>query len=105
MPLPIKKKKREETKTLEEQALLSAMNSEYNLMHPMINADYVRVRDPLTGLDPSFKTDSESFRELIQELCQKGLTKKLNREFDEFTQKHNSKWAEVQQFVMTESVL
>ena len=103
MPAPSKKKNREETKSTEELALLSAMNSDYNLMHPMINAEYVRVRNPLTGLDPSFKTNDDSFRELIQELCGKGLTKKLGLEFDEFAQKYDPKWSAVKDFAMNTS--
>lgn len=104
MPAPSKKKKREETRTLEELALLSAMNSEYNIMHPMVDANYVRVRNPLTGLDPSFKTNEDSFRELIQELCEKGLTKKLTCEFDEFAQNYDPKWNVVKDFAMTASI-
>lgn len=100
MPAPTKKKKREETRSNEEIALLSAMNSQYNIMHPMSNAEYVRVRNPLTGKDPSFKTNENSFRELIQYLCEKGLTKKLEREFDEFALKHNPKWAMVKEYAM-----
>ena len=100
MPAPSKKKKREETRTLEELAVLSAMNSEYNIMHPMVDAEYVRVRNPLTGLDPSFKTNSESFRNLILELCGKGLDKKLSKEFDEFSVNHDSKWSSIKEFAM-----
>jgi len=100
MPPPSRKTKREETKTVEELRLLSAMNSESNTMIPMVNAAYVRVRNPLTGLDPHFKTDSDSFRELIKQLCEKGLSVKLNKEFDEFAIKYDSKWALVKQFAM-----
>ena len=101
MPAPSKKKKREETRSNEEIALLSAMNSEYSIMQPMADAEYVRVRNPLTGKDPSFKTNEDSFRELIQYLCEKCLTKKLEREFDEFALKHNPKWAMVKEYAMT----
>ena len=100
MPPPSRKKKREETRSNEEIALTSAINSEYNIMHPMINAEYVRVHNPLTGLDPSFKTNADSFRELIQVLCEKGLDKKLEREFNEFAEKYDNKWAEIKEFAM-----
>lgn len=70
-------------------------------MHPMVDAEYVRVRNPLTGKDPSFKTNEDSFRELIQYLCEKGLTKKLEREFDEFALKYNPKWVMVKEYAMT----
>lgn len=100
MPAPTRKKKREETRTLEELALLSAINSEYNIMHPMVDANYVRVRNPLTGRDPSFKTNSESFRNLILELCGKGLDKKLSKEFDEFSANYDSKWSSIKEFAM-----
>ena len=100
MPPPSRKIRREETRTLEELALLSAMNSEYNIMHPMVDANYVRVRNPLTGRDPLFQTDSNLFRELIMQLCEKGLDIKLAREFNEFAQKYDPKWNEVKDFAM-----
>ena len=105
MPAPSKKKRREETKSMEELALLSAMNSEYSIMHPMVDANYVRVRNPLTGRDPLFKTDSNSFRELIVQLCEKGLNIKLAQEFDFFAKKYDSKWDAVKNFVMPEGLL
>jgi len=101
MPAPSRKKKREETRTLEELALLSAMNSEYNIMQPMVDANYVRVRNPLTGLDPLFQTDSNLFRNLILELCGKGLDKKLSKEFDEFSVNYDSKWSSIKEFAMS----
>jgi len=105
MPPPMKKKKREETRGNEEIALLSALNSEYNIMQPMADAGHIRVRNPLTGKDPSFKTNDDSFRELIQYLCEKGLTKKLEREFDEFALKYDPKWIQVKEFAMTTGAL
>lgn len=92
MSAPSKKKKREETKSNEELALTSAMNSQYNIMHPMINAEHVRVRNPITGLDPLFNTKSDSFRELIVYLCEKGLKQKLSEEFDFFTKNYDIRW-------------
>lgn len=100
MPAPSRKKKREETRSFEELSLLTAMNSEYNIMHPMVDANYIRVRNPLTGRDPLFKTNSDSFREMIVELCDKGLDKKLSKEFDLFAEKYDSKWAQIKKFAM-----
>jgi len=100
MPAPSRKKKREETRSNDELALISAINSEYNLIHPMLNAEYARVRNPLTGRDPSFKTNSDSFRELITELCNRGLDKKLSKEFDFLAEKIDSKWGEIKKFAM-----
>ena len=100
MPTPSKKKKREETRSFEELSLLSAMNSEYSIMHPMLDAEHVRLRNPLTGRDPLFKTNSDSFRKMIVELCDKGLDKKLSKEFDLFAEKYDSKWAQIKKFAM-----
>ena len=100
MPPPTKKKKPEETKSVGELALLSTANSDYNIMQPMFNAEHVRVRNPLTGLDPLFQTNSHSFRELIMQLCEKGLDIKLAREFNEFSVKYNPKWSLIKEFAM-----
>lgn len=100
MPPPSRKIRREETRTVEELRLLSAMNSTSNIMIPMVDAAHVRVRNPITGLDLHCKTDSDSFQELIKQLCDKGLRAKLDKEFDEFAVKYDSKWALVKQFAM-----
>jgi len=100
MPGLSKKKKREETKTTEELLLQGACNSNYTLMQPMINAEYVRIKNPVTGLSSVFKTNSESFREFISELCGKGLGNKLSSEFDLFASKYDIRWAEIKQFTM-----
>ncbi len=105
MPSPFKKKKREETRSIEELALLSALNSEYNLLYPMVDPSYVRVRNPLTGLDPTFRTDSDSFRQLIDDLCQKGLGVKLSKEFDYFAKNYNTRWSAIKMFAMPENFL
>ena len=55
-------------------------------MHPMFNAEHVRLRNPLTGRDTVFETNSDSFREMIVQLCDKGLDKKLSKEFDLFAE-------------------
>ena len=69
-------------------------------MYPMVDAEHVRLRNPLTGKDPLFKTNSDSFREMIVQLCDKGLDKKLSKEFDLFAEKYDSKWAQIKKFAM-----
>jgi hypothetical protein len=100
MPPPSRKIRREETRTAEEIRFITALNSGSTTMIPMVDAAYVRVRNPITGLDLHCKTDSDSFQELIKQLCDKGLRAKLDKEFDEFALKYDSKWALVKQFAM-----
>jgi len=105
MPGLIKKKKREETRTTEEVLLQGAANSNYTLMQPMVNAEYVRIKNPLTLLSPVLKTDSESLREFVQQLCAYGLSSKISSEFDEFELKYDAKWAQVKKFAMHKELL
>jgi len=105
MPGLVRKKKREETRTTEEVLLQGAVNSNYTLMQPMVDAEYVRIKNPVTLLSPVFRTDSESFRAFVQQLCAYGLSGKISSEFDEFELKYDARWAEVKKFAMHEELL
>lgn len=93
---PLKKNKVvKEEKTTEEQKIQATINSHYHFMIPMLDAKYVRVRNPLTGLDHHFSTQDEKFLEMLWELCQKGMKEKILKDLNYFKDNYDPKWNEV----------
>lgn len=97
---PLKKNKIvKEEKTTEEQKIQSAVNSSYYCMIPHYDAQYVTIRNPVTGLDHHLKTDSEPFLNMVWELSQKGMKDKFIKDFNSFAELFDSKWANVSDLV------
>lgn len=88
------KQQAKDTRTPEEIAIQSAMNSHYNMMMPMLNAEHVRIHHPITALDYHFSTNDQKFYSMMSDLYSKGLDKKLQSEFDYFATL-DSKWSTI----------
>lgn len=96
MPIKSAKKKySEEQKTTEESAFLAEKNSSYNTITPMLNAEYARIRHPFLKKYFHCKTNSVEFLNLFNELSQKGLGEKLERELVYFAEHYDRRWADV----------
>lgn len=89
---PQKKKSTQEQKTTEEQAFQSAANSEYNILTPMLNAEYVRIKHPFSNNDIHTSTKSEKFFQVFKEFSEKGLAEKLESEMTAFGNQIDPKW-------------
>lgn len=97
---PLKKNKIvKEEKTTEEQKVQATINSQYQFMVPMLDAKYIRVRNPITGLDHHFSTGSEDFLQMLWDLSQKGMRDKIIKDLNYFASNYDSKWNEVIQLV------
>jgi len=89
-----------DTRTPEEIAIQFAANSKNHTMIPMLDAAYVRVKNPLTGLDHHFSTVDPSFFEMVYELSQKGLQQKIFSDLDYFTEHYDVKWNNVKNSIL-----
>jgi len=97
---PLKKNKVvKEEKTTEEQKIQAAINSSHYFAIPMLDAEYIRVRNPITGLDYHFSTSDENFLQMVWDLSQKGMHEKILKDLTSFAQNYDSKWNEVIQLV------
>lgn len=97
---PLKKNKiAKEEKTTEEQKIQSAVNSSYYCMIPHYGAQYATIRNPVTGLDHHFKTDSEPFLSMVWKLSQKGMKDKFIKDFNSFAELFDPKWVNVSDLV------
>lgn len=93
---PLKKNKiAKEEKTTEEQKIQTAINSSYYCMIPHFEANYVTVRNPITGLDHHLKTDGEQFLEMVWQLSQKGMKDKILKDLQVFSELFDSRWSHV----------
>ena len=79
----------------EEIAIQSAMNSNYNVIVPLMNAEYAYIKNPVTQKTVHMGTKSEAFFEMFIELCEKGLKDKLRAEISSFAEEIDEKWAQV----------
>lgn len=93
---PLKKNKiAKEEKTTEAQKIQSAVNSSYYCMIPHLNAEYVTVRNPVTGLDHHLKSDSETFLSMVWDLSQKGMKEKFLKDLQAFSDLFDPRWKNV----------
>ena len=93
---PLKKHKTvKEEKTTEEQKIQSILTSSYNIFIPGYKAKYIRVRNPLTGLDPLFSVEDAAFFELFYELAKKGLEHKMMSEIEKYAFTIDPDWQQV----------
>jgi hypothetical protein len=96
--MPLKKQKKytekADKKTEQEQLIQATINSNYSLLIPKINAEYVSVRNPLDATIKSFAVNSSGLVDHLKMLCGLGLTQKLMNDFIELRQ-FDSKWEDV----------
>jgi len=99
---PLKQKPKtvaKDTRSSEEIAIQSAINSSYHCMHPMVDAAYVRLKNPVDGRDYHFSTDDPKFLAMLWELSQKGMEQKIMSDLQYFADNYDSKWNTVIQLV------
>ena len=64
-------------KTEQEQLIQGAINGNYSLLIPCKNAEFVYVRNPLTGKIAHFQTNKPEFVAYVKELADLGLNDKI----------------------------
>jgi hypothetical protein len=96
--MPLKKVKKftekSDKKTEEQQLIQATINSQYSLLIPKINAEYVAVRNPLDTTSKNFSTKSNDLVEFLKKLSSLGFAEKLIKDFEEL-KKIDSKWEDV----------
>lgn len=95
---PLKQTKKtavKDTRSPEEIAIQSAINSSYHCMHPMVDAAYVRLKNPLDGSDYHFSTTDPKFLEMLWILSEKGMKEKILKDLQHFANAYDPKWNKV----------
>jgi hypothetical protein len=92
-------------KTEQEQLIQGAINGNYSLLIPCKGAEFVYVRNPLTGKITHFQTNKPEFVSCIKELADLGLHDKLESDFYDLGALNDQKWLQVLDFLRVENAL
>ena len=92
-------------KTEQEQLIQGAINGNYSLLIPCKGAEFVYVRNPLTGKITHFQTNKPEFVSCIKELAELGLNDKLEKDLYDLGALNNEKWLQVLDFLRVENAL
>jgi hypothetical protein len=92
-------------KTEQEQLIQGAINGNYSLLIPCKGAEFIYVRNPLTGRIAHFQTDSPEFTSYVKELADLGLNDKLESDFLDLSNNNDTKWLKVLDFLRSENAL
>lgn len=83
------------TENREESVVLATINSPYNTLIPMLDAQYVRLRHPISRKSLHLATGSEEFLATMKELFDMGIGSRIVRELSEFAERYDAAWGDV----------
>lgn len=92
-------------KTEQEQLIQGAINGNYSLLIPCKDAQFVYVRNPLTGKIAHFETNKPEFVSYVKELADLGLNDKLEKDFIDLGALNDMKWLQVLDFLRVQEAL
>ena len=92
-------------KTEQEQLIQGAINGNYSLLIPCKDAQFVYVRNPLTGKIAHFETNKPEFVSYVKELADLGLNDKLEKDFIDLGALNDERWLQVLDFLRVQEAL
>ena len=92
-------------RTEQEQLIQGAINGNYSLLIPCKDAQFVYVRNPITGKISHFETNKPEFVSCIKELADLGLNDKLEKDFIDLGALNDMKWLQVLDFLRVQEAL
>jgi hypothetical protein len=92
-------------RTEQEQLIQGAINGSYSLLIPCKDAQFVYVRNPITGKISHFETNKPEFVSYIKELADLGLNDKLEKDFIDLGALNDMKWLQVLDFLRVQEAL
>jgi hypothetical protein len=92
-------------RTEQEQLIQGAINGSYSLLIPCKGAEFVYVRNPITGKISHFETNKPEFVSCIKELADLGLNDKLEKDFIDLGALNDMKWLQVLDFLRVQEAL
>jgi hypothetical protein len=92
-------------RTEQEQLIQGAINGNYSLLIPCKDAQFVYVRNPITGKISHFETNKPEFVSYIKELADLGLNDKLEKDFIDLGALNDMKWLQVLDFLRVQEAL
>ena len=92
-------------RTEQEQLIQGAINGNYSLLIPCKGAEFVYVRNPITGKISHLQTNKPEFVSCIKELAELGLNDKLEKDFIDLGALNDEKWLQVLDFLRVQEAL
>jgi hypothetical protein len=86
-------------------AIQGAINSNYSLLMPCKDQNFIYVTNPLTNETKHFQTNKPEFAAYIKELSELGLNDKLEKDFLNLGANNNMGWLKVLDFLRVEKAL
>ena len=96
---PKKFVEKKDAKTELQMSIQAAINSNYSLLMPCVDGNFVYVRNPIAGKTRHFETNKQEFVDYIKELTEIGLGEKLEKDFNELVAKDSEHWTKVVKFL------
>jgi formiminotetrahydrofolate cyclodeaminase len=96
---PKKFVEKKDAKTELQMSIQAAINSNYSLLIPCVDGNFVYVRNPIAGKTRHFETNKQEFVDYIKELTEIGLGEKLEKDFNELVAKDSEHWTKVVKFL------
>jgi len=89
----------------EQQLLIqAAINSNYSLLIPCADCNFLYVRNPVTNDIKHFQSNSIALVTYVKELASLGLSSKIEKDFVDLSIKNNS-WSKVLNFLKSNNAL
>jgi hypothetical protein len=83
----------------------AAINSNYSLLIPCTDGNFVYVRNPISGKTMHFQTNKPEFAAYVKQLTEIGLGEKLRKDFNDLITKNSAHWSKVLDFLNTNKAL
>ena len=93
--VPKKFEAKKDAKTEAQLLIQATVNSTYSLLIPCKSAEFIYVRNPVTGKISHFEIKKPNFLECIKELTTLGLGEKLEKDFEDLVHNNNHNWVKV----------
>ena len=92
---PKKFVEKKDAKTELQMSIQAAINSNYSLLIPCVDGNFVYVRNPIAGKTRHFETSKQEFVNYVKELTSIGLGEKLEKDFKDLVEKDSKSWLKV----------
>lgn len=96
---------KKDAKTELQLTIQAAINSNYSLLIPCVDGNFVYVRNPVSGKTMHFETNKQEFAAYIKQLTEIGLGEKLKKDFNDLVTKNSDHWSKVLNFLNTNKAL
>jgi len=101
---PKKFVEKKDVKTEQQLLIQATINSNYSLLIPCHDGNFIYVRNPITSQIKHFQTNSSELVSYIKELAVLGLGNKIEKDFNDLESK-DTNWSSVLKFLKTNNAL